>query len=138
MMLSWLLFEVAMHRTLLCALAALASLSLLPRAAHAQYYQSRMAFTSPYIEWGLRPDVPRVPYDGAPFSEKYITANFASAPLMFGADPNRLWAMYYIDRIDRAQRFGYALPAGYEGPPPPPPNPPRHGLLWNFFHRDRD
>jgi hypothetical protein len=124
-----LLIEVAMHRTLICALTALASLSLLPMTAHAQV---RAAFTNGYIEWGLRPDVPRVPYDGAPFSEKYITSIYASAPLMLGADPHRLWQMYYIDRIDRAQRFGYALPPIPDEAPPPPA--PRRGLFFGLFH----
>src|ERR1700687_3334097 len=58
--------EVAMQRMPVCALAALASFALAPHAVHAQ-----AAFTNGYIEWSLRPDAPRVPYDGAPFSEKY-------------------------------------------------------------------
>jgi hypothetical protein len=119
-------FEVAMHRTLLCALAALASLSLFTSAAEAQ---GRAAFTNGYLEWGLRPDVPRVPYDGAPFSEKYIASNYLATPLMLGANPGQLWYMYYMDRVDRAERFGYALP-GYD--PEPPPNPPRHRRFGLF------
>jgi len=127
-----------MHRMLACALAALASLSLLPLTAHAQ-----AAFTNPYIEWSLRPDVPRVPYDGAPFSEKYTNSFvYTSAPLMLGANPSRLWYLYHVDKIYRAQQFGYTLPANYCDPVtgeivlPPPPPPIRHGVLWNRFHRD--
>jgi hypothetical protein len=119
--------EVAMHRMLLCALAALASLSMVPHTAWAQ-----AAFTNGYLEWGLRTDVPRVPYDGAPFSERYIFSSFNATPLMLGADPRRLWYMYHQDRIDRAERFGYALPAGYDVEAPP--NPPRRPLL-DWLHR---
>ncbi len=83
---------------------------------------------------GPAPDVPRVPYDGAPFSEKYIISNILATPLMVGANPNQLWYQYHIDRIDRAERFGYALPPYYD--PQPPPNPPGRGGLFGFglFH----
>ena len=132
-------FEVAMHRMLSCALAALASLPLLPLIAHAQ-----AAFTNPYLEWNLRTDVPRVPYDGATYTERYNNSFiYNSAPLMLGNNPSRLWYMYHMDKIYRAQQFGYQLPAGYYDPvsgevmePPPPVTPPRHGLLRSLFHRD--
>ena len=117
-----------MHRMMVCALAALASLYLLAPTAFAQ-----AAITNGYLEWGLRPDVPRVPYDGAPFSEKYIAANYTAMPVMLGADPQRLWYMYHMDRIDRAMRNGYALPPGYEVPPPPPPNPPPRFGFFGLF-----
>jgi hypothetical protein len=117
------LAEVAMHRMLICAIAALACLSLLPYTAHAQ------AFSNGYIEWSLRPDAPRVPYDGAPFSEKYNTGYYQSPPLLLGANPDRLWYMYYMDRIDRAEAFGYALPPGFDPQPPPNPRPRRFGVF---------
>jgi hypothetical protein len=116
-----------MHRMLLCALTALASLSLLAPAAHAQ-----AAITNGYLEWGLRPDVPRVPYDGAPFSEKYIAANYAAMPIMLGANPQQLWYMYHMDRLDRAIRNGRPLPPDYELPPIPP-NPPRRSGFFGWF-----
>ncbi len=118
-----------MHRTLACALTALASVSLLPHAAHAQ-----AAFTNGQIEWGMRPDVPRVPYDGETYTQRY--AYNVGAPLMFGANPNYLWNLYWADRIDRAQRFGYELPPGLLDdslPPPPPPQPRRFGLGLGWF-----
>jgi hypothetical protein len=109
------------------ALIALISLSLLPGAARAQ-----AAFTDGTIEWGLRPDVPRLPRDGMNYQEWY---NYnVGAPLMLGANPSQLWYMYYMDRIDRAQRFGYALPEGFDVGPPPPNPPPRHfGLGLGLF-----
>jgi hypothetical protein len=106
---------------LVCALAALAAAVVSPHAARAQ------AFTNGYIEWSLRPDAPRVPGDAAPFSERY-NANFA-VPLMFGANPERLRYMYDMDRFDRAQAFGYALPPGFDPQPPPNPRPKRSGLF---------
>jgi hypothetical protein len=121
--------EVAMQRMLYCALAALAALPVLPNLAWAQ----RAAFTNGYLEWGLRPDVPRVPYDGAPYSEKYIASIYNTTPLMLGADPRRLWYMYYQDKIDRAERFGYPLPAGI-AEVEAPPNPPRRPIL-DWLHR---
>jgi hypothetical protein len=110
-----------MHRMLVCALVALAAVAVSPLVARAQ------AFTNGYIEWSLRPDAPRVGNDGAPFSEKY-NANYA-VPLMLGANPDRLWYMYYMDRVDRAQAFGYALPPGFDPQPPPNPRPRRFGLF---------
>jgi hypothetical protein len=115
-----------MRRTLLCALIALAALTILPRPAWAQ-----AAITNGYIEWSLRPDAPRVPYDGAPFSEKYNA--YFPPPLMLGADPERLWYMYYMDRVDRAQAFGYALPPGFDPQPPPNPRPRRFNLGLGLF-----
>jgi hypothetical protein len=121
-----------MQRTLLCALIALASVSLLPHAARAQVIYPGAAFTNGEIEWGLRPDVPRIWKDGAPFSEKY---NYnVGAPLMIGANPNQLWAMYYADRIERAQMFGYALPPGFDPQPAPaPPRPVHFGIGLGVF-----
>ncbi len=120
-----------MHRMLACALIALASLSLLPHVAHAQ-----AAFTDGYLEWYLRPDVPRVPSDGETYTQRY--AYNVGAPLMLGANPNYLWNLYWADRIDRAQRFGYELPPGLleDGPPPPaPPRPRRFGFGLGLFAR---
>ena len=127
-----------MHRMLIGALAALTALSLLPLTAHAQ-----AAFTNPYIEWNLRPDVPKVPYDGAPFSEKYsFPFVYNSPPLMLGRGyPNSLWYMYHVDKINRAQLFGYRLPDQYFDPATgeiviPPPPPPIRYQLRGLFHRD--
>jgi hypothetical protein len=117
-----------MHRMLFCALVALAMLLSVPHAARAQ-----AAFTNGYLEWGLRPDVPRVPYDGAPYSEKYHTAYYNVAPLMFGASASQLWEMYWLDRIDRAERFGYELPPYVDYGAPVHPRPGRIGLGLGFF-----
>jgi hypothetical protein len=73
-----------------------------------------------------------VPNDGAPFSEKYNFYSPNATPLMIGANPNYLWNLYYADRIDRAQRFGYPLPpVDVE----PLPTTRRGGLLGFGFFR---
>jgi hypothetical protein len=120
--------EVAMPRMLLGALIALAFVGSLPQVARAQ-----VAFSNSQMEWGLRPDVPRVPHDGAPFSEVYNSTT--GVAILFGASGSYLWDLYYVDRVDRALRFGYPLPAGIEGPPPPPaPRVRRFGLGLGLFH----
>jgi hypothetical protein len=104
------------------AAIALFSLTMLPQAAKAQ-----AAFTNPMIEWGLRTDVPRVPYDGASFPERYHYG--IGAPLMLGARPDYLWYMYDMDRVDRALKFGYPLPAGVDPEALPPPSSHPHRRL---------
>jgi hypothetical protein len=110
-----------MPRMLTCALVALAALTVSPHTARAQ-----AAFTNGYIEWSLRPDAPRLPNDGKPFSDTY--GGYLAVPLMLNANPDRLWYMYNMDRVDRAKAFGYALPPGFDPQPPPNPRPRRFGL----------
>jgi hypothetical protein len=120
------LAEVAMQRMLVCASLALAAVALLPHAVRAQ------AITNGTIEWSLRPDAPRVPYDGAPQSEKYSINSTFSPFLLLGANPDRLWYMYNMDRYDRAVQFGYRLPAGFDPQPPANPRPRRVLGLGRF------
>jgi hypothetical protein len=64
--------------------------------------------------FGGRHDIPRVygpgarsPYD-EPFSHRY---NYYSGPaLYFNGDAREMWQQDYIDRLDRAERFGYPIP----------------------------
>ena len=54
-------------------------------------------------------------YDGAPFSHRY---HYYVGPVFYpGMNAQHLWDLYYLDRLDRAERFGYR--------PPPPPQPVR-------------
>jgi len=65
-----------------------------------------------------------VPYDGAPFSHRY---NYYTGPSLFlNGDARQLYMMDYLDRVDRAARFGYPEPA----PPNFLPDPPR--TRWHF------
>jgi len=120
-----------MQRLLLCALAALSAVSLLPHAAQAQ-----PAWSSGNLEWYLRPGVPYVHNDGTSFSEYYnFKSTVTGTPLLFGANPQKLWYDYYMDRVDRAQRFGYELPPGFDPEAVPPNPPPRR---FRLFHRRYD
>ena len=115
-----------MQRLLVGAVTALAVFSLSPRFAHAQ-----PAWSNGALEWYSRPGVPYVHNDGAPFSEYYNFKTPTATPLLFGASADRLWFEYYMDRLDRAQRFGYELPPGFDVTPPVNP-PPRR---FRLFHR---
>jgi hypothetical protein len=112
--------------SLLCA-AALVCCATFPAAAGAQ------TLWNGEMERGMRPGV-YVPYDGAPLSQRYAyqTGGF----LYFGGSARQLYLMDYLDRLDRAERFGYRPPpdpfrrppAVHRSPgspccdtPPPPP-----------------
>jgi hypothetical protein len=109
-----------------CALVALGSVPFFSQVASAQ------AFTNGTLEWNLRPNVPYVHNDGAPFSEVYGFKTTMATPLLFGANANKLWYDYYMDRIERAQRFGYELPPGFD-PGPEPQNPPPRRFRLGLF-----
>jgi hypothetical protein len=109
-------------RRLLLGAAALACWAGLPAGAGAQ------VFSSVEIERGLRPGV-YVPYEGAPLTQRY--AYETGAFLYFGGSARELYLLDYLDRLDRAERFGYRPPPDpfrrpvvvypYQGPPPQPP-----------------
>jgi hypothetical protein len=87
-------------RTILAGLFLAAAAS----PAHAQ-----MIWGGEY-ERAMRPGA-YVPYDGAPYMQRY---NFDYGPGIypfgFGGSASRLWYMEYLDRVDRAEKFGYAMP----------------------------
>jgi hypothetical protein len=65
-----------------------------------------------FIGWGgydqqLQPGAV-IPGDGEPFSHRY---NFYAGPsFYFGGDYNHFVYMDYLDRLDRAEKFGYRIP----------------------------
>ena len=66
-----------------------------------------------FISWGqydraLSPGA-SVPYDGEPFSHRY--GYYAGPSFSIGGDYNHFLYMDYLDRLDRAERFGYRIPA---------------------------
>lgn len=72
------------------------------------------------------------PTDNAPFSHRY---NYGVPMAYFGAGGQNMLVEEYLDRIDRAEKFGYQLP-----PPPNVCNPccqPRVGVGFGFFQRVR-
>jgi hypothetical protein len=59
-----------------------------------------------------------VPYDGAPYSERYA---YEIGPVLyfgFGLSGQRLAYLEYLDRVERAERFGYRVPTPPKGCPP--------------------
>ena len=73
------------------------------------------------MERTLRPGA-YAPHDGAPFSHRY---NFSTGPILYfnGQNARSLWYLEYLDREDRAERFGY--------------RPPSDRLYWGPFFRRR-
>ncbi len=95
--------------------AALGCLLALPTVGQAQ------SWWGGDLERGFRPGAAAL-HDGAPFSHRY---HYYAGPVFYpGMDAQRLWNLYYLDRLDRAERFGYR-------PPPPPP------VVRPLFHRFR-
>src|SRR5262245_46162803 len=74
------------------------------------------------IDRAYRPG-PYVPGDGMPFSHRY---NYYTGPsLYFNGSARQMWLQDYMDRVDRANRFGYCpppVPRYLQRPycPPPP------------------
>ena len=68
------------------------------------------------FERGLRPGY-NIPHDGEPFSHRYGYDTGMSS-FYFGHGGWRAGYLEYLDRIDRAEKFGYAIPfdARYEFP----------------------
>ena len=94
-----------MHYPLRRGLAALLFVSAFftsPPSVHAQN------ISSGEIERAFSPGA-YVPNDGMPFSHRY---NYYSGPaLYFNGSSRQLWMQDYLDRVDRAARFGYCPPA---------------------------
>ena len=92
----------------LCALALV--------AGGTQTVQAQV-ISSGEVERGLRFRGPS--FDGEPYTQRYsygLGANF----LYFNGDARNLWYLDYLDRADRAEKFGYPMPVDpyFESPPP--------------------
>jgi hypothetical protein len=99
--------------------AALSGVLALPASSRAQ------AIWGSDLESGFRPGA-SARFDGDPFSHRY---NYYAGPVFYpGMDAQRLWNLYYLDRLDRAERFGYR-------PPPPPPVVVPSRPLFHRFRR---
>lgn len=85
-------------------------------------------------ERALRPGV-YVPYDGAPFSHRY--AYEPGSFLYYGFNARNFNYLEYLDRVDRAEKFGYRLPPDPFGHTPPTAGPsrPLFGGGRGFFRR---
>ena len=101
--------------------AALAAAFLVSSSAHAQ------SISSQDIERGLNPNGGAsrwIPYDGAPYSHRY-NYNLGAGIVYFNDAPGRIAYLDYLDKVDRAQKFGYPMPRPpygavviQQGPPP--------------------
>ncbi len=81
------------------------------RPVHAQ------VITSAEIERGLRYPRGSTPYDGEPFMQRYNY--YPGAILYLNGNAAELRYLDYLDRADRAQKFGYRMPADpFENPVP--------------------
>jgi hypothetical protein len=80
------------------------------------------------LQWGAdagrasRPGV-YVPYDGAPFSERY---GFSDGPMLYGPYGPQWWYQYQLDREDRAEKFGTRYG---------PDHPPLFNRILDRWHR---
>ncbi len=72
----------------------------------------------------------RVQGDGEPFSHRY---NYGVSPqFYFNGDARQMWYQDYLDRLDRAERFGYCPPSGPRYWPAPPCRPRIFGGVGIF------
>jgi hypothetical protein len=80
------------------------------------------------LQWGAdagrasRPGA-YVPYDGAPYSERYA---FYDGPLLIGPYGPQWWYQYQLDREDRAEKFGTRYG---------PDHPPLFNRILDRWHR---
>lgn len=97
--------------------------------------------TSGEIERGLRYRN-TTSFDGMPHTQRYLSLPNA----YLNGDSRQLWYLHYLDRVDRAEKFGYRMPIDpyFSGPPPeptevvesaPPPPPVRAGFGFGIFRR---
>lgn len=91
--------------------AALVVLAGAASTVHAQ------VITNGEIERGLRFSGPA--YDREPYTQRY-SYGLATAPVYINGNARALWYLDYLDRADRAEKFGYAMPIDpyFEEPPP--------------------
>lgn len=93
--------------------------------------QSTAGGFAPGFSWPSYPGTYH-PNDNAPYSHRY---NYGVPIAYPGCGGRQMLYMEYLDRVDRAEKFGYQLP-----PPPNLGNPccqPRIGVGVGFFQRIR-
>lgn len=106
-----------------CIIAACAALFVLTTEVSAQ------VITNGEIERGLR--FPQSNYEYEPFTQRY-SYGIGQGILYFNGDARTLWYLDYLDRADRAKKFGYPMPRDPYFDVPPEPTPvverPRFGF----------
>jgi hypothetical protein len=97
--------------------------------AHAQ------VITNGEIERGLR--FPGPTHDGEPYAQRY-SYGLGQGILYFNGDARNLWYLDYLDRADRAKKFGYRMPVDpYFPDATPEPTEPvvRPAIGFRIFRR---
>jgi hypothetical protein len=85
--------------------------------------------TNAEIERGLRfRGTPS--YDGEAYTQRY-SYGLGAAPFYINGDSRQLYYLDYLDRADRAEKFGYCMPIDpyFEAPPPVPTYTPVRGYI---------
>lgn len=102
--------------TTLCRLGA-----ALVVCAGATQLASAQVITNGDIERGLRPGAP--PFT-EPWTQRY-SYDLGQAPFYLNGSSRQLTYLDYLDRVDRAAKFGYPMPVDpfFGGPPIPHPDP---------------
>jgi hypothetical protein len=100
-----------MKKSFLSVCAAFVVLAGATQSLHAQI------ITNGEIERGLR--FGGTAYDGEPWTQRY-SYSLNSAPIYLNGNARALWYLDYLDRADRAEKFGYAMPIDpyFEDPAP--------------------
>src|SRR5262245_4548586 len=93
------LHEEPMKKCIFAACAVL--LAFAATDVHAQ------VITNGEIERGLR--FPQANYDYEPFTQRY-SYGIGQGIMYFNGDARTLWYLDYLDRADRAKKFGYPMP----------------------------
>ncbi|MSQ95320.1 MAG: hypothetical protein EXR98_12285 [Gemmataceae bacterium] len=115
-----------------------ASLLLLAGAAQ---FASAQVITNAEIERGLRYRG-NASFDGEPYTQRYSYSTGAPFAYLNG-DSRQHRYLDYLDRVDRAEKFGYRMPIDpyFDGPPPEPSEPVmvhptvRAGIGFGIFRR---
>jgi hypothetical protein len=109
--------------------------------AGAAQFASAQVISSAEIERGLRYRGNAF-FDGEPYTQRYSYSTGAPFAYLNG-DSRQLWYLDYLDRVDRAEKFGYRMPIDpYFNVPPPSPSEPvmvhptvRTGFGFGIFRR---
>ena len=113
----------------ICSALAYAALT---QSLHAQ------VITNAEVERGLRfRGTPA--WDAEPYTQRY-SYGMANAPIYLNGNPRMLYYLDYLDRADRAEKFGYPMPIDpffetVEPAPAPPPPSVRVGLGFGILRR---
>jgi hypothetical protein len=122
-----LLHEDRMNKSAYALCAALLVFAGAASNAHAQ------VISNGEIERGLRFSGPT--HDGEPYTQRY-SYGLGQGILYFNGDSRNLWYLDYLDRADRARKFGYAMPVDpYFPDATPEPTQPVVRRSFGIFRR---